>query len=240
MLLPTAPTIYKVAEMQADALRLNARLGTYTNFVNLLDCAAVAIPAGFRGDGLPFGVTLIAPAFHDSALAALADRLHRYRGFGIGKDRTAQLPEASRMSAERPAPGRIPLFVVGAHLTGMPLNGELTAHGAVLLRRSRTAAGYRLYALAGTTPPKPGLLRSPGFAGPGIEGELWSIDAAEFGKFAAAVPSPLGIGKVVLEDGSEASGFLCESFALSGAEDITSYGGWRAYRATTGPQSRPA
>ena len=230
MLLPTAPTTYTVAAMQADPLRLNSCLGRYTNFVNLLDYAAVAIPAGFRSDGLPFGVTLISRAFQDGALAAIADRFHRHHPFGLGRFRDALLPIGSALPDPEETAGRVPLFVVGAHLSGMPLNHELTSRGGRLIRRCRTAPCYQLYALAKTTPTKPGLVRSFDQHGTGIEGEVWSLDAAGFGNFVAAIPSPLGIAKIVLEDGVQVSGFVCEPCGLAGAKDITAYGGWRAFK----------
>ncbi|NGY05845.1 allophanate hydrolase [Solimonas terrae] len=228
MLLPTAPTLYSVEQMQADPIRLNSRLGLYTNFVNLLDYCALAVPAGFRDDGLPFGVSLIAPAFHDDALAALGERLHRATQCGLGVDRSAAIAEPSAPIAV-PADERIVIAVVGAHLSGMPLNRELTEPGGSLLRRARTAAHYRFYVLPDTTPKKPGLVQAPGFDGPGIDVELWSLPAAAFGRFVSRIPSPLGIGKLRLEDGSEVSGFLCEAHAVSGAQEITALGGWRAY-----------
>jgi allophanate hydrolase len=231
LLLPTAPTIYTIDEMRAEPMRLNARLGHYTNFVNLLDCCAVAIPAGFRSDGLPFGVTLVAPAFHDDALASLADRLHRAESYGIGKERDQALPEASRLGDSGLTDGLVTLFVVGAHLSGMPLNRELIEHGAVLLSTCRTRPDYRLFVLPDTTPPKPGLLRVPGFSGPGIEGEVWGLRPDAFARFVASIPAPLGIGKVALDDGSEVCGFLAESYALATARDITSFAGWRAFGA---------
>jgi allophanate hydrolase len=234
LLLPTAPTIYTIAEMRADPVRLNARLGLYTNFVNLLDCCAVAIPAGFRRDGLPFGVTLMAPAFHDAALAAVADRLHRAQPCGLGADRAAPLPPADRAAPASLGDGRIALFVVGAHLSGMPLNPQLAERGAVLLGTRRTRADYRLFLLPDTTPAKPGLVRAPGFHGPGIEGEVWALTAEEFAGFVAAIPAPLGIGKVALDDGSDVSGFLAEGYAVEGAREITEFGGWRGFRAATG------
>ncbi len=125
----------------------------------------------------------------------------------------------------------LPIVVVGAHLSGLPLNHELTAPGGNLLRRARTAPDYRLYALPGTTPPKPGLLRDPGFAGPGIEVEVWQLPADAFGRFVARIPAPLGVGKIALDDGTAVSGFLCEAHALDHAEEITSFGGWRGYLA---------
>jgi len=229
LLLPTAPTIHTVADMLADPVALNANLGRYTNFVNLLDLAAVAVPAGFRADGLPFGLTLVAPAMTDGDLALLADRLHRAGGYGIGGDRAAAIP--GQPLPTLPRDGDIPLLVVGAHLSGQPLNHQLTGAGGRLLETVRTAPGYRLYALAGTTPPKPGLVRDPAFGGPGIEGEVWSLPAAAFGRFVAAIPAPLGIGRVTLADGRQVSGFLCENAALAGAEEITTLGGWRAFLA---------
>lgn len=229
MLLPTTPTIYSVEQMQAEPVLLNSRLGLYTNFVNLLDYCAVAVPAGFRDNGLPFGVSLIAPAFADDALAALAQRLHISGAFGLGADRNATISE-STMSI--PADDRITIAVVGAHLTGMPLNHELTGTGGTLLRSTRTAKNYRFYVLPNTTPKKPGLVYAPDAEGPGIELELWSLPAAAFGQFVARIPSPLGIGKLKLEDGTEASGFLCEAYAVVGAQEITQLGGWRAYLAS--------
>ncbi|MBZ9937942.1 allophanate hydrolase [Mesorhizobium sp. BR1-1-16] len=227
LLLPTAPTTYTVAAMQADPIRLNSNLGRYTNFVNLLDCSAIAVPAGFRSDGLPAGVTLVGPAFADQALATLGDRLHRLEGFGMGRDRDAALPEANLL--EPTASALIPIVVVGAHLTGMPLNHQLTSTGGVHLKTCRTAGDYRLYALPNTTPPKPGLVREPGFAGEGLIVEVWALPPAAFGAFVNAIPAPLGVGKVMLDDGSEATGFLCEAHAVEGAREITKLGGWRAY-----------
>jgi len=219
MMLPTAPTQYRVDEIQADPVALNANLGLYTNFVNLLDLAAVAVPAGFREtNGLPFGVTLIGPAFSDGALAALAGSLHRTVG-----------PDLPPVEA---ADGTVHLAVVGAHLRGEPLNHQLTDRGAAFLRADRTAPDYRLYALAGTTPPKPGLVRAPGFAGPGLEVEVWALSHAAFGAVTEEVPPPLAIGTVTLADGSRVKGFVCEPAGLEGAEEITHHGGWRARRAT--------
>jgi allophanate hydrolase len=223
LLLPTAPTIYTVAAMEADPIALNAMLGTYTNFVNLLDLAAVALPAGFSPAGLPFGVTFIGPAFSEHSLAAYADLLHRALGAGAGKSRAQP-----RTVLAPPAPDEVTIVVAGAHLSGMVLNHELTELGARLVSATTTAPEYKLFALA-TTPPKPGLVRAPGFAGPGIAVEIWSLKEQSFGRFVAALPAPMGIGKVILQDGSVHPGFLCEAYALEGARDITEYGGWRAY-----------
>jgi allophanate hydrolase len=227
LLLPTAPTTYKVADMMADPIVLNGRLGRYTNFVNLLDCAAIAVPAGFGSNGLPGGVTLIAPAFTDDALAPFADALHRAANSGMGIDRSAEIPQASRVVPAED--GFIPIVVVGAHLTGMPLNHELTGPGGRLLKACRTAADYRLFVLPDTTPAKPGLIREPGFKGNGLDVEVWALPPAAFAGFVQKIPGPLGIGKVVLDDGSGVSGFLCEAHAVLGAEEVTALGGWRAY-----------
>lgn len=201
LLLPTAGWIYTIAEVEADPIELNTKLGYYTNFVNLMDLAALAIPAGRRADGLPFGVTLIAPPGSDYRLLNLAERLEY-----------------------------IELAVVGAHLTGQPLNHQLTERGATLLRTTKTAADYRLYALAGAIPPKPGLVRDPGFSGPGIEVEVWAMPARQLAGFVAMIPPPLGIGTLALADGTAVKGFICEPQALARAEEITRYGGWRAFR----------
>lgn len=231
LLLPTSPTTYRVADMQADPIRLNSHFGRYTNFVNLLDCAAIAVPSGFDSDDhLPAGVTLVAPAFTDDALAPLADALHRKAARGMGRDKTATLPAASIVP---PAQSDwVPIVVVGAHLTGMPLNKELTGPGGRLIKACRTADGYRLYALPNTTPPKPGMVWEPGAVSPGIAVEVWELPAAAFGQFVARIPAPLGVGKVRLDDGSAVSGFLCEAHSLIGARDITEHGGWRAYLAS--------
>jgi len=231
LLLPTSPTTYTVEEMLADPVRKNSHFGRYTNFVNLLDCAAIAVPAGFdSNDHLPGGVTLIAPAFTDDALAPLADALHRLAARGMGRDKSAALPEASKVPAAVSA--LVPIVVVGAHLSGMPLNKELTGPGGKLIKTCRTAGDYRLYALPGTVPPKPGMIREPGFAGEGLAVEVWELSAEAFGQFVARIPAPLGVGKVALDDGSTASGFLCEPYALVGAEEVTQHGGWRAYIAS--------
>jgi allophanate hydrolase len=229
LLLPTAPTTYTVAEMQADPIVLNGRLGRYTNFVNLLDCAAIAVPAGFDSESqLPAGMTLIAPAFADDALAPLADALHRAAASGMGVDRDRHIPGQS-VAFVPSDDGFVPIVVVGAHLSGMPLNHQLTAPGGRLLKTCRTAQDYRLFALPGTVPPKPGLIREPGFKGPGLEVEVWLMPPDAFGHFVQNIPDPLGIGKVTLDDGSAVSGFLCEAHAVRGAEDITHLGGWRTY-----------
>jgi allophanate hydrolase len=231
LMLPTSPTTCTVADMLADPIVRNSQFGRYTNFVNLMGLAAIAVPGGFGSSGLPAGVTLIGPAFTDEALVPFAGAMHAAAACGMGKDRSAAVPAAAMPTV--PA-GWLPIAVVGAHLTGMPLNHELTKPGGVKLADMTTAPGYRLYALPGTVPPKPGLICDPAFEGTGIAVEVWALPAAAFGALVAAIPAPLGIGKVTLADGSAVSGFLCEKHALQGAQDITAYGGWRAFREANG------
>jgi allophanate hydrolase len=231
LLLPTAGAIYRIEEVQADPVRLNTNLGYYTNFVNLLDLAALAVPAGFRsGNGLPFGVTLIGPAFSDDALLALGSRFHCALGGNVGV--------TSAKIAEQPLPSEkadgILLAVLGAHLRGQPLNHQLTSRRARFVRKTRTAPCYRLYALANTQPAKPGLRRVPEKLAQGIEIEIWKLDDAGFGSFVAEIPPPLGIGTLELEDGTHVKGFLCEPIGLDGARDITGFGGWLAFRQADG------
>lgn len=227
LMLPTSPTTHRVADMLADPVAKNSEFGRYTNFANLLGYAAIAVPAGFGASDLPSGVTLVGPGFSDDALAPFADALHRAAGEGMGRDRTAAIPLLPAPALPR---GWLPIVVVGAHLSGMPLNHELTAPGGMLLGATRTEGDYRLYALSGTVPPKPALIRDPGFAGDGIAVEVWALPPDAFGDFVARIPAPLGIGKVALADGRTLPGFLCEAQALIGAEEITGFGGWRAYR----------
>ncbi|MTE00280.1 allophanate hydrolase [Paracoccus sp. YIM 132242] len=224
LLLPTSPTTATVAAMQADPVGENSKFGRYTNFANLMGCAAIAVPAGFGASGLPAGVMLVAPPFTDDALVPLAAALHHEAACGLGRDRDAAIPA--------PPPPHLPegwitLAVVGAHLRGMPLNGQLTEPGGVFLCEAKTAPEYRLYALTGTTPAKPGLIRAA--TGRAIALELWALPPDAFGRFVAAIPAPLGIGKITLDDGRLVAGFLCEHQALKDAEDITAYGGWRNY-----------
>jgi allophanate hydrolase len=216
LLLPTTGTIYSHEQIAADPVKLNTNLGYYTNFVNLMDLAAIAAPAGFRSNGLPFGVSFIGPAFTDEALLALANRY-------IG---------APALLLDK-APGCVEVAVVGAHLSGQPLNQQLTQRGARLQKTCRTAPYYRLYALAESKPPKPGLIRDENFQGPGIEVEVWAMPEDQFGGFVAAVSAPLGIGTVTLDNGEPVKCFLCEPCAAAAATEITRFGGWRAYLATS-------
>jgi len=215
LLVPTAPTHPRFAEVDADPLGVNARLGTYTNFVNLLGWCALAVPADPCDNGLPFGVTFIAPGGLD---VALQDAARRWMN--------AAQPRAP---AHSPAVRAVlPIAVVGAHLSGLPLNGQLLERGALLLETTTTAPSYRLYALPGTTPPKPGLQRVAE-CGAAIALEVWALPIETVGSFLALIPAPLGLGSVTLADGRSVHGFQCEAHALAGARDITAFGGWRAY-----------
>ena len=226
LLVPTSPSIYSQAEIEAEPVELNSRLGTYTNFVNLLDYCALALPGGFREDGLPAGITLIAPAWHDDRLAALGARWQNHQPWPLGTgERLASQVTITTVTA--PATDMIRVAVVGAHLRGMPLNWQLTERDAVFVEQTETAPEYRLLALAGTTPPKPGLIR--GDSGAAIQVELWDVPVAAFGSFVALIPAPLGIGTLTLADGREVKGFICEGWAAETARDVTEFGGWRAY-----------
>ena len=219
LVLPTTGTIYRIAEVLAEPFALNANLGLYTNFVNLLDLAAVAVPAGFRSSGPGFGVSLIAPAWTDAALLGLARSIED------------AAPAAARPPLDLGETGRgVKLCVVGAHLHGMPLHWQLTSRNARLVSRTRTAPSYRLYAMAGSTPPKPALVHDE--TGGSLEVEVYELGVEAFGSFTVEVPPPLAIGTVTLEDGSQVKGFVAEPRAMAGARDITHMGGWRAYIAS--------
>ena len=198
--------------------------------MNLLDYSAVAVPAGFRDSGLPFGVTLFAPAFQDLKLLGLADRLQRACVRTLGATDTALAAEPECRGAD---PELIPVAVCGAHLSGLPLNGQLTQRRGVLLERTRSAPCYRFHALPGGPPERPGMIRV-GEDGVAIELEVWGLPADQFASFVAGIPAPLGIGKVELADGRWVPGFICEGIGRDGATDISHLGGWRAYLAEGG------
>jgi allophanate hydrolase len=280
---PTAGTIYRIDEVNADPIRLNSNLGYYTNFVNLLDLAAVAAPAGFRSDGMPFGVTLVGQPGTDEELLRFADAIQRSRvdrigatgaalpdstwgggaraggdaavlarrgddahthgvadvRTGVGSDarvaradaRATGATGAINVGVAGSQDGRVEVAVCGAHMQGLPLNHQLITRGAAFVQRTQTTPAYKLYALPGGPPHRPGMIRVP-TGGAAIEVEVWSVPLAEFGGFVAGIGSPLGIGKVELAGGSQVSGFVCESYAADGAKDITSLGGWRRYLET--------
>ena len=210
----------------------NSELGLYTNFVNLLGLAAVAVPAGFTPEGLPFGVTFVAPGGSDAALLDWASKWQRSLNLDLGcRLGLAPPPAASPSPQRRLTPRSEPtmaLAVVGAHLQGMPLHAQLLERDARLLQATRTSAQYRLHALPAQSPPKPGLVRvGPG--GHAIEVEVYEMPLRHVGSFLAMIPPPLGLGSIELADGRWVKGFICEPWALQGAADISHHGGWRHY-----------
>jgi allophanate hydrolase len=210
----------------ANPIELNSRLGTYTNFVNLLDLCGLALPSTIRADDVPFGITLLAPGGQDARLASIGRVFQADTKLKLGAGPIPQPPLASLPTNE---PGEeIAIAVVGAHLSGMALNGELTALGARLLETGSTAPDYKLYVLD-TTPAKPGMLRVASGTGSSITLEVWALPAAAFGKFVAAIPPPLSIGTVRLADGRGIKGFIVEPADIGGARDISAFGGWRAF-----------
>jgi allophanate hydrolase len=225
---PTAGTIYRVTEVEAEPVKLNSNLGYYTNFMNLLDLSAIAVPAGFQRDGLPFGATFAAPAFTDEALCTLGDIAQRAAVNTMG---ATGLPFPKRDSAETQSSNVVRVAVCGAHMSGLPLNHQLLERGARLARKCRTAPSYRLFALTEFAPPRPGMLRADSGSNTGgsIEVEVWEVPANAFGSFVDGIPAPLGIGTVTLEDGQQVKGFLCEAHATKAARDITGLGSWRQF-----------
>jgi allophanate hydrolase len=228
LMLPTAGTIYRVADIECEPMRYNINLGHYTNFVNFFGLSALALPAGFRPDGLPFGITLIAQPQAERALLAFGARWQRAMKLPLGKT-TSRLPppDADPVAIE----DRVAIAVVGAHMSGLALNGQLVELGGRLESTAKTAPHYRFYALPGGPPHRPGLVRV-GEEGHAIELEVWSLPAAHVGAFLRQIPTPLGLGTVTLADGSAVTGFLCESHATADAQDITALGSWRAYLKT--------
>ncbi len=233
--LPTAATIYTVAAVEADPVHLNSNLGIYTNFVNLLDLAGISVPAGFRADGLPFGVSLLGPCASERALLEVADRLHRACVTRLGATPQPLGTWDASPVAAMPRRGYIELAVCGAHMEGLPLNRQLVERGAYFLRAARTATRYRLLALAGGPPQRPGLIRESG-AGASIALEIWAIPQEQLGTFIAGIAAPLGLGTLELDDGTTCIGFICEGYASTTATDISRFGGWRTYLAAGAPQ----
>jgi allophanate hydrolase len=225
MLTPTAGTCFSIEQMQAQPVLHNSQLGYYTNFMNLLDLSAIAVPTGMTAKGLPFGITLVAAAFRDRALLSIAKRVHRGSKLKSGASQY-ELSYANGLSVGDHE--WIDVVVCGAHLMGLPLNWQLTERGATLKAETRTAPVYRMYALPGGPPERPGLILDEE-QGKAIEVEVWSMPASQFGSFVTGIPAPLAIGKVHLSDGSKISGFVCEAYGISDAKEITEYGGWKSY-----------
>lgn len=230
LMVPTSPTIYRISEVEVDPLNKNSHMGAYTNFVNFADLAAIALPNTIRADGLPSGVTFIASAWYDQALAKFAQQWQTLTELPLGTSSYRY-----QKSLEIESQNSVKLAVVGAHLSAMPLNFQLTTRQATLLAKTRTAKSYKLFALKNTVPPKPGLQFD--IDGTAIEVEVWDIPLANFGAIVAEVPSPLGIGNLQLEDGTWVKGFICEAYAIQEAVDISHFGGWRAYIKSLSPSN---
>jgi allophanate hydrolase len=229
LMVPTAPRHPSLADLAAEPVAANALLGSYTNFVNFMGWCALALPSGVTATGLPFGVTFIAPGDADAALAGFGQRWQSLAQQPLGATGRAYAPHTpARWPA---AEALLPIAVVGAHLQGLPLNGQLTERGAVLLQATTTAPAYRLYALPGTSPRKPGLQRVKQ-GGAAIAVEVWALPQSQLGSFLALIPPPLGLGSIELASGQHVHGFLCEAHALEAATDISHHGGWRAYLAS--------
>lgn len=232
MVTPTAATIYTIQAMLQDPIHLNANLGYYTNFMNLLDYAAVAVPAGFQSDGLPFGVTLSAPAHQDYALLHLAARIQQAHALPLGATGIQDTAQLDNNIFSATQSDQIRIAVCGAHLSGLSLNGELTARQGKLLACTKTSPDYRLYALSEEASGRPGMVHvNDGEQGYAIDVEVWAMPAVELGSFIAGIPKPLGIGTITLVDGEKVHGFLCEHYAVRNAIDISHLGGWREYLA---------
>ncbi len=226
LLVPTSGTTYTIAEIEGNPVELNTNLAYYTNFANLLDCCAVAVPSGFRSNGLPFGVTLIGPAQSDGLICAMGSQYQRSVGGRLGAT-SAEISTVPNAPVVPAVGKKVLVAVVGAHLSGMPLNYQLTERSAKLAQCCKTKPVYRLYELPNATPPKPGLIRCGEGNGASIELEVWEMPVEEFGSFVALVAKPLSIGTIELSPGAPVKGFLCESYAIDGARDISSFGGWR-------------
>ena len=239
LMVPTAPAHPRHSEIDADPLGANALLGTYTNFVNLLGWCALALPAGFTKIGLPFGVTFIAPGAADAALARFGQSWQASVNLPMGASGRPFRAAADTAAAWPASAAALPLAVVGAHLSGLPLNSQLTERGATLREATHTAPHYRLFALPNTTPPKPGLLHvSNGERGAAIAVEVWDVPFDAVGSFLALIPPPLGLGSLELADGRWVHGFICEAHALADAHDVTAFGGWRAFLRADGAAAR--
>ncbi len=237
LLVPSIPTVYTTDDLAADPVGPNSRLGTYTNFVNLLDLCALAVPGPFRDDGRPSGVTLIAPRGRDGLLAEIGERLHAAAGVRLGAtDGELTRPVEGKAAVAAPS-GWIEIACVGAHMSGLPLNSELTDLGGVLVRTTRTEALYKLYALAGGAVPRPGLMRVAPGDGHEIALEVWALPPEGFARFVEKIPSPLGLATIKLADGTAPKGFAVEMAGLTNAAEISRFGGWRAYLEARGSQA---
>ncbi|MDH5517399.1 MAG: allophanate hydrolase [Gammaproteobacteria bacterium] len=227
MMTPTAGTIYTIDEVNAEPIKKNSDMGYYTNFMNLLDCAAVAVPAGFLDNGLPWGISLVSLAMSDRKLLSFANKWQQHNQLSPGN---LQLPLAATSAAVVSFSDTLPVIVCGAHLDGLALNWQLKERGAVFVEKTTSSAAYRMFVIDGAIE-RPGMIRDSE-NGSRIDIEIWSVPKAEFGSFVAGIPAPLGIGKVETEDGRWLPGFICEGYAAEAAREITALGGWRQYLAS--------
>lgn len=233
MLLPTAGSIYTVAELEADPVGLNTNLGYYTNFVNLLDLSGLAVPSGMTAGGRAFGITLLAPAFADSMLTAVGAELHRAADLPLGATGAKLASRPSDEVDRGVGPGDILIAVNGAHMKGLPLNHQLIELGARFVREDRTTASYKLYAIENLAPVRPGLVRAED--GVSVALELWAMPFDRVGQLLSKIPAPLGLGTIELACGQSVKGFVCEAYAARDARDISEFGGWRAFLAGVVP-----
>ncbi|WP_428240786.1 allophanate hydrolase [Gynuella sp.] len=226
LLTPTAGRHFTIAEMLEEPIKRNSELGYYTNFMNLIDLASIAVPTVMTDHDMPFGITLVGPTFSDRMLMSIANRIQQTLPLAKG---TLEVMAAPTNITPVGSPKTIDVMVCGAHLQGQPLNWQLTERGATLKAKTTTAPVYRMYALAGGPPFRPGLILDTGTGGEAIEVEIWSMPVDNFGSFVAGIPAPLGIGKIQLADGTQVTGFICEPYGIEGAQEITRFKGWRAY-----------
>jgi allophanate hydrolase len=233
LLVPTIPKAFTIAEVAADPIGTNAALGTYTNFTNLADLCGLAVPGEFREDGLPAGVTLLAPAWQDQKLLDLGSEIEECLALSRGATGFAHQAPSSVIRTHKAASG-YSIAVVGAHLSGLALNHQLTQLAGTLVRATHTAAAYKLFLLPDTNPVKPGMVRHSG--GASISVEIWELPPEGFAQFVTAVPPPLCIGNIEMSDGSLVKGFLCEAHAVQSAQEITEFGGFRQYLAASKPR----
>ncbi|KAI0547076.1 urea carboxylase [Xylaria curta] len=235
ILVPTAPTFPSLQDVAREPVRENSLLGTYTNFVNFMDWSALSIPAGFGEDELPFGITLISSAWDEPKLLALGRTFISTNEVRLGATSRLYRQPSSQLVPPTRIQQRIKIAVVGAHLSGFPLNSDLVCRDAKFIEATRTAARYQLFAL----PVTEGAIRKPGLKrvtdeqqGKAIEVEVWDLPASRFADFFRTIPPPLGLGSVELDSGSYICGFICEPAGLQDATDISRYGGWRAFCAS--------
>jgi allophanate hydrolase len=226
LLTPTTGTIYTIDEVNADPIKMNSNLGYYTNYMNLLDYSAIALPSGFMSNGLPWGISMVAPVFADRQLLSFGRQWQQAMELTMGKTENHFQP--AELTGILQGSDFIDVVVCGAHLQGFPLNWQLTERGSEFVQATQTTSSYRFYALAGDGVKRPGLVRDEQ-SGKAIDVEVWRVPASEFGSFVAGIPAPLGIGKVELADGQWLTGFICEPYALEDAEEISQFGGWANY-----------